>query len=298
MIDLNAMAAFVRVVDLEGFSAAARSLKMTPSAVSKQISRLEDHLDVRLLHRTTRKLSLTEAGAAFYERATRVLADAKEAERAVADLSSIPRGRLRISMPQLFGRVQLIPILVAFASRYPEVRLDLRYEDSLVDLVADGIDVAVRIGVLDDSSLIVRRLASNRRAICGTPAYFAEHGRPQVPGDLAEHNCLVFRQRVARHHWPFRGPDGREELVAVGGSAESNEVEALLAFVRAGQGVAMLPLWMVGRDLAEGRLEEALADYHVPDNAIHVVYPSNRHLSPNVRAFVDFLVESFRDWPS
>lgn len=298
MIDLDAMAVFVRVVETESFSAAARGLDLSPSAVSKQVSRLENQLGVRLLHRTTRKLGLTDAGSTFFQRATRLLADAEDVERSVADLGTGPRGRLRVSLPLAFGRVHVTPVLVDFLRRYPEIQLDVSYADTFVDLVAEGFDVAVRIGDLADSSLIARRLAQNRRAVVGSASYFAQHGRPLVPADLADHNCFLYAYRQERNRWGFLGPEGGEIQVAVRGALETNESEVLHAFVRAGLGIALIPLWLVGPDLAAGRLEEVLSDHHVPDKPIQVVYPSGRHLSPKVRAFVDILVERFRDWPA
>ena len=291
MVDLNALASFVRVVDAGGFSAAARGLSLTPSAVSKQISRLEDRLGVRLLQRTTRKLSLTEEGMAYYRRAARVLADAEEAEREIADLRDVPSGKLHVSLPLAFGRKKVVPAMPAFLKAHPEVQLDLNFSDAYVDLIEDGIDVAMRIGELTDSSLIARRVAPNRRVVCAVPAYFERHGRPATPADLARHNCFVYSYRRWRRDWPFLGPDGREILVSVTGSVESNDAEALHGFLMAGLGVALMPLWLVGEELADGRVEEALADYQVPDSAIYAVYPSTRHLAPKVRAFIDFMAE-------
>ena len=287
---------FVRVVQAGSFSAAARGLDLTPSAVSKQIARLEDRLGARLLNRTTRRLNATEVGSAFYERCARILADMAEAEQAVIDLHGAPRGLLRISLPLSFGRLHIVPLIPDFLAKYPEVRIDLSFNDRMVDLIEEGMDLAVRVGELSDSSLIARRLAPNRRVVCAVPAYIERAGRPERPADLKDHNCLVYTYRALRHDWRFRGPDGQEETVRVSGNLESNEAEALRASVLGGVGLGLLPLWLIGQDLASGRLLEVLLDYHAPDSAIYAVYPPGRHLSPKVRVFVDLLAAFFTGW--
>lgn len=293
---ISAMEVFVRVVQSGSFSAAARDLDLTPSAVSKQIGRLEDRLGARLMNRTTRQLSLTEVGAGFFERASRILTDVVEAERAVVDLHGAPRGTLKLNIPQSFGRRYVVPIIPDFVANFPEIHIDLTLNDRFVDLVEEGIDLAIRIGELSDSSLIARRLAPNRRIVCGTPAYFARHGRPASPADLVEHNCMVYTYRASRNDWRFITPEGGEEVVTVAGNLEANEAEALYSFMLADVGLCLLPLWLVGPDLESGRLEQACQGYHGPDSAISAVYPPGRHLSPKVRAFVDFLVERFAGW--
>jgi len=293
MINIGELEVFVRVVQAGSFSAAARQLDLTPSAVSKQIARLEDRLGARLLNRTTRRLNATEVGSAFYERCARILADMAEAEQAVIDLHEAPRGLLRMSLPLSFGRLHIVPLIPEFLAAYPEVRIDLSFNDRMVDLIEEGMDLAVRVGELSDSSLIARRLAPNRRVVCGSPSYFEQADRPEQPSDLSSHNCLVYTYRALRHEWRFRGPNGDEEMVRVSGRLESNEAEALRASVLAGVGLGLLPLWLVGHDVKAGRLLEVLPDYHVPDSAIYAVYPAGRHLSPKVRAFVDLLAARF-----
>ena len=296
MDSVSAMEIFVRVVQSGSFSAAARDLDLTPSAVSKQISRLEDRLGARLMNRTTRQLSLTEVGAAFHERANRILADVAEAERAVADLHGAPRGTLKLNLPQSFGRRYVIPMIPDFLAANPELRIDVTLNDRFVDLIDEGVDLAVRIGELSDSSLIARRLAPNRRIVCGAPAYFEKNGKPARPTELAGHNCLVYTYRASRNDWRLICPDGSDEVVTVAGNLEANEAEALYSFMLDGIGLCLLPLWLVGPDLEAGRLEQACPGYHAPDSAIFAVYPPGRHLSPKVRAFVDFLVERFAGW--
>lgn len=288
---LAGLEVFDRVVQLGSFSAAARALGLTPSAVSKQIGRLEDRLGVRLFARTTRHLKPTEVGRALAERAGRILADLAEAEQAVSDLRAVPRGLLRVSLPIAYGRLKIVPLIPAFLVRYPEVRIEFEFNDRMVDLVADGFDLAIRIGELADSSLIAKHLAPNRRLVCGAPSYFARHAAPKTLGDLEAHNCLVYTYRASRNDWTFTGPDGKTMTQRVSGRFESNHAEANLALVLEGFGVALLPLWLVGDHLARGELVEVLAGYHAADSAIQAIYPPGRHLSPKVRAFLDFLTE-------
>lgn len=293
MNSLSSMDLFVQVVQSGSFSAAARALDLTPSAVSKQISRLEDRLTARLITRTTRQFKLTEEGRAYYERSTRILADVAEAEQAVSQIQGVARGSLRVNLPVAFGRLHVAPLLPAFLADHPKLSIDLTLNDRYVDLVEEGVDVALRIGELKDSSLIARRLAPNRRIVCGAPAYFEGRRLPERPADLEAHNCLVYTYRASRNDWRFLGPDGSDQVVQVTGNLEANNAEALSAALLGGLGLGLLPLWLVGSDLKSGRLMELLKDYHAPDSAIYAVYPPGRHLSPKVRSFVDFLAARF-----
>jgi DNA-binding transcriptional LysR family regulator len=288
---LDGLDIFVRTVRAESFSGAARRLGLTPSAVSKQIGRLEDRLGVRLFNRTTRRLALTEEGRAFFERAERILGDLEDAERAISALHAAPRGRLRVSLPMAFGRLRISPLMAEFVRRYPEVTVDLVFNDRFVDLVEEGMDAAVRIGELTDSSLVARRLMDNRRIVCAAPDYIARTGEPREPEDLRRHNCLVYTYRQQRNDWRFFCPGEGEVTVTVSGSLEANNAEAIRDAALAGVGAALLPTWLVGEDLEEGRLAELLPRHHQPDSAVYAVYPAGRHLSPKVRAFIDFLVE-------
>jgi DNA-binding transcriptional LysR family regulator len=287
---LSGLAVFAQVVDSGGFSAAARTLGLTPSAVSKQIGLLEDRLGARLLHRTTRRVALTEVGAAFYERARGVLTALDEAERSVTDLNAVPRGTLRLSIPVHFGQFHIAPILPGFMAQYPEVTLDLDMSDRYVDLIGESIDVAVRIGGLQDSSLIVRRLAPNRRIVCASPAYLAAHGTPAAPADLAEHNCLTFHQHGPAVEWRF-GEGERRQTVRVSGTLQANNIEALRAAAVAGVGIIRMSAYVLAGELAEGRLVPVLADFEARDAEVYALYPAARHLSPKVRAFVDYLAD-------
>ena len=203
-------------------------------------------------------------------------------------------------MPTSFGRLYIAPLLPDYLARYPEVRIDMTMNDRFIDPVEEAVDLVVRIGELTDSSLIARRLAPNRRVVCGAPAYFDRAGFPGRPADLTGHNCLVYTYRAARNDWSFvRSGDAASappEIVRVTGSLETNNAEALYVAALAGLGVGLFPLWLAGPDLAAGRLTRALPDHHAPDSAIYVVYPPGRHLSPKVRSFVDFLAEHARQW--
>lgn len=296
-MDLNSMVVFARVVEEKGFSAAARRLGLSKSAVSKQISQLEDRVGARLLNRTTRRLSLTDVGAAFYERCARILAEAEEAELAVSHLQTVPRGTLRISGPVSFGRRYLASAITEFLSSYPELRVDLILNDRVVDLVEEGYDVAVRIGRLADSSLIARRLCPMPRLLIASPAYVQKHGRPQKPEDLLKHNCLLYSYQATGEAWQLQGAGTAPVTVHVTGNFRANNGEVLLEGALAGLGIAMLPAFMAGPDLCAGRLVEVLPADRDPAQAVSAVYPHNRHLSAKVRLFVDFLAERFASTP-
>ena len=292
------MAVFTKVVEEGSFSSAARALKLTPSAVSKQIGRLEDRLGVRLLNRTTRQLSATEEGDAFYQRCVRILTDMEEAEIAVSQRHSAPRGTLRVNCGVAFGKHQISPLIPEFLERFPEVNVEMTLTDALSDLVEEGQDVAIRFGKLQDSSMVARQLAVSRRAICCSPDYLARFGEPKHPSDLTAHNRLGFSTAIHLNEWIFRLPDGSEYPVKVEGNFTANNGETIHEMVLAGLGIARLAEFLVSSEVREGKLVRILRpfyrDVEVPINA---VYPTRRHLSPKVRAFVDFLVEKFNPVP-
>jgi len=295
--DLGAMAVFARVVEAGGFSMAARDLGVSKSAVSKQISRLEDQLAVRLLNRTTRRLSLTEAGEAFYEGCQRVLAEAESAEKAVSHLASAPRGELKVNAPMSFGVLHLGPALPQFWERYPELDVQMVLNDRLVDLIEEGFDVGVRITQMLDSSLVARRLAPNRMVVCATPAYLYKHGTPRHPDDLKDHNCLTYSYTKNPGTWLFRSAGGRQK-VPVRGRFKANNGDVIQAALLADCGIAIQPSFIAGDDLRSGRLVRLFEAYEVgEESAVHAVFPANRNLSPKVRVFVDFLVERFGESP-
>lgn len=296
MDSLNAMEVFVRVVQSGSFSEAARTLSLTPSAVSKQVSRLEDRLGARLINRTTRRLGLTEEGQAFFERAQRILTDVQEAEQAVSRLHGAPRGTLKLNAPVVFGRMHIAPLIPGYLAGHAEVRIDFSLNDRYVDLLEEGLDLVIRIGELKDSSLIARRLATNRRVVVAHPDYLTRHPAPERPRDLMQHNCLTYLYRQTRNLWQFDGPEGAE-AIEVRGDVDANNAEVILELCRAGHGIALLPTWLVGECLREGHLKQVLNGYAASDSQIYAVYPPGRHLSPKVRSFVDHMVAHFKTSP-
>ncbi len=295
--DLGSMAIFARVIEAGGFSTAARDLGVSKSSVSKQVSRLEDRLGVRLLNRTTRRLSLTEAGAAFYEGCQRVLSEAEAAKEAVSHLASAPRGELKVNAPMSFGIMHLGPALPEFLERFPELDVQMVLNDRVVDLIDEGFDVGVRITRLLDSSLIARRLAPNRLVACAAPSYLKKHGAPGHPDDLRRHNCLGYSYSKTPGVWQFRSESSRHK-VTVKGRFTANNGDVIQAALLAGCGIAIQPSFIAGDDLRSGRLVRLFEGYQVGDeSAVHAVFPANRNLSPKVRVFVDFLVERFGDEP-
>ena len=294
---LDAMALFARVVEAGGFSAAARELGLSKASVSKRIARLEDRLGVRLLNRTTRRLSLSEAGEAFYAGCRRMVSEAEAAEQAVTHLAAAPRGTLRVNAPMSFGQLHLAPALNAFLERYPELAVDLVLDDREANLVQDGFDVGVRIKPLQDSSLIARRLAPSRALICAAPAYLEAHGAPVRPEDLSRHPCLLYSYHSEPGVWVMRGPEG-ERRVRVSGRLRANNGEALLKAAVDGFGVTLMPTFIIGEALRQGRLQPVLRDWAAGSPvAVHAIYPASRNLSPKVRVFVDFLGERFAPEP-
>lgn len=290
---LDAMEAFVRVTEIGSFSGAAARLGWSKSVVSRQVSALEAKLGARLFHRTTRSLSLTEVGQAYFERCVRILSDIEEADGSVSALQATPRGRLRINAPMSFAIHHLAPLIPRFLERFPEVDADMEMNDRYVNLIEEGFDVAVRIGRLEDSSLIARQLAPSRLALCASPDYLRRHGRPETPDDLVNHCCLTYSARTLASEWRFQDAQGNRWTVEVKGRLRANNGDMLRDAALNGIGVVRLPTFLCGRDLQAGRLVSLLNGFIPQDMAIHAVYPHNRHLSPKVRAFVDFLASEF-----
>ena len=283
---LEAMHAFVTVADLRGFAPAARKLRLSPSAVTRLIAALEEHLGARLLQRTTRNVALTDVGTRYLERARRVLADVEEAESSAQAERSAPSGRLVVSAPVGFGRRHVSPVVSTYLSRYPGVSCELRLADRMVNLVEDGIDLAFRTGVLQDSTLIARKLGSTHRLLCASSDYLARHGVPEGPSDLARHDCVIAGPSVANAHWMLEGPRG-QKMVTVSGRFAANEMQAVVAAAVAGYGIAQLPHAVAEALIDEGRLRRVLEGYATPAGGLYVLYPSSRHLSPLVKAFID-----------
>lgn len=293
MREQSDVAVFVRVVELGSFTKAADALEISKAAVSKYVNRLEQRLDARLLHRTTRRLALTEAGQALYSRSAAALAELSEAENDVAQLTGKPRGLLRVTAPTYFGSATLAPRIKEFRARYPEVTLDLDLSDRLVDLVKERFDVAIRISALHDSSLVAMRLAPCPTALVGSPAYFRRHGTPRTPADLSTHENLGYSIIRTPNELRFRTPKGRSVTVTVRSTIRCNNDFALKQFALDGLGLAYFPRFFVEGELASGKLVQALADYPGPELSINAIYETRRHLLPKVRAFLDFLKERF-----
>ena len=292
MEGFGAIPVFVAVVENGGFSAAARSLGVSKSAVSKRINQLEAHLGVRLLHRTTRKLSLTEAGERYFEHAAQALTAAGQAEDAVTELQGEPQGHLKISSPMSFGRLHVAPLIPKLLQRYPKLQIDLVMDDRKVDLVAGGFDVAIRAGNLPASTLIARKLAPVRQVLCASPDYIDRYDRPGTPAELSGHNCVLYSYSSDAGEWTLIGESG-PETVTVSGSYQVNNSEALLEALREGVGIGRLPTFVAGPDLKTGRLVKLFESYRIPEFTIYAVFPERQYLPAKVRAFLDFAIEYF-----
>lgn len=295
------MKAFVRTVELGGFSAAARDLSLTPSALSKIATRLEDRLGVRLMNRTTRKLALTAEGEAYFASAKRILTDIEEAEAEVTRFAALPKGLLKVNVGVAFGLHQLAPAMAKFLARYPDIELDITVTDRLIDLVEEGADVAIRNGVLRDSSLVAKKICDLHRVICASPAYLKKYGTPKKPSDLLHHNCISISSAPQLRRWPFDSKthvgDGIE-YIDVKGNITANNAESLLQLAAAGVGIIRLTDVIVGDGIRAGWLTPILLDcHHVEPLPLSAVYPQGRHKSPRVAAFVSFLVETFAETP-
>jgi DNA-binding transcriptional LysR family regulator len=293
------MTAFTKVVECGGFAGAARRLDLSPSAVTTRVQDLETRLGVRLLNRTTRRVSLTEVGRIFYDRCTQLLAGLEEAERAATERQEVPRGVLRLNASPSFGALHLAPAIARFTERYPEVSVELSLTDRIVDLVEEGVDLALRAEPPPESSLVARKIAPCRTVVCAAPSYLERRGIPRTPPELAAHSCLVLSTSPDCGEWTFRGSGGEAHRVHVSGALRANSSAALVAAAAAGLGLILEQTCAVGADLTAGRLVPVLADYMLPAAAIHAVYAHSRHLSAKVRTFVDFLVARFAhdsDW--
>ena len=297
MMNLVGMGIFARVAEEKGFSAAARKLGISKSVVSKEVAKLEKSLGARLLNRTTRQLSLTEVGAAFYEHCARIVQEAEEAALLVDRLHAKPRGVLKCTAPVAFATLHIAAALPEFLAQAPEVQVDLTLGDRFFDLAEEGFDVAIRIARELPPNLVARKLAPINRVVCATPEYFERRGVPAVPQDLAEHNCLVYTHANPDSLWRFRSPAGDNIAVPVRGNLRLNDDEAIWQAVLGGLGISMLPTFTVGKDLQSGRLRAVLTDYTPTEQNLYAIYLPNRHLSAKVRVFIDFLLERFAPPP-
>jgi DNA-binding transcriptional LysR family regulator len=291
-----AMLAFVRAVECHGFTAAARDLGVTPSAVSKLVTRLEQRLGVRLLQRSTRRLALTAEGELYFERVQRIVGDIADAESDVMRFGLQPRGRVRVRVGTAFATYALVPALPEFLARYPEISLDLVVSEYPIDLVEAGIDLAIRVGPLGDVNLAARRIGELERVISAAPAYLERHGVPRKPEDLAHHNCLTLPGIAGQSEWPFRHTGGAR-TIAVKGNVSANNAETMYELALQGVGVIRLSDLIVGGAIRSGRLVPILVDVHQPEPLpLHAVYAARRR-PPRVDALIQFLVEKFASTP-
>ena len=292
MEGFGAIPIFVAVVEQGGFSAAARSLGITKSAVSKRVTLLEEQLGVKLLQRTTRKLSLTEAGEHYFIHALKANKAAQDAQDAVAQLQGEPQGRLRISSPMSFGRLHVAPFIPAFLKRYPKISIELVMDDKVVDLVGGGFDIAIRTGKLANSALYARKLAPFNSVLCASPDYLKEHGAPTSLDQLKEHNCLLFSYSNDIKYWTFI-ENNKEHEVEINGNYQANNSEALHDAILQGLGIGRLPTFVAGNDLKSGKLIQLFPQYKMAQNTFYAVFLERQYMPAKVRAFLDFSVEYF-----
>jgi DNA-binding transcriptional LysR family regulator len=287
-----AMKVFIRAVELGSFSATAQALRISPQLVGKQVGQLEAHLGVQLLHRTTRRQSLTDFGRVFYDRAKIILADVEAAESLAAEALATPTGRLRVNAPVSFGMHALAPRLPQFLRDHPQVAVDLTLSNRAIDLVDEGYDVTFRVGELADSRLVGRALAPYRLVLCAAPAYLAEAPPLRAPRDLQQHECLGFAHTELRTHWTFDGPEGRT-VVPVTSRLMVDHGEPLLHAAIAGLGILLQPVELLQPALEDGRLVEVLPNHTAPSRPLHILYAPDRRMTPKLRSFIDFAVVAF-----
>jgi DNA-binding transcriptional LysR family regulator len=290
------MGVFAKVVAKQSFSGAARELRLSQAAVSKHVRALEDWLGARLLDRTTLRLNVTEIGALVYQRCERILDEIDEVRQSTSALQTVPRGVLHLAAPVSFGITQLGPALADYLVRYPEVVVDVTLDDRFIDVVEEGFDLALRVGALKNSSLIARRLATVRFVLCASPGYVKQHGAPRRPDDLTNHRCLFYGLRAIPGEWCFVGPEG-EVALRISGRFRSNSGNMLYAAMLAGAGIGPAPTFIVGRDLAEGRLIVLMPEYQPVESELSAIYPPGKSPSAKVRTLIDFLAARFGPEP-
>lgn len=290
---LAAFRIFVRVAEAGSFSAVAREMGATQPAVSRQVAALEEHLGARLIQRTTRSLTLTEDGRDLLGHARRVLDCVDEAEAAVGRRNAAPSGLVRMAAPANFGRLYVAPRMRRLLDRYPDLLVELHMSDTVTDLIADGIDLAIRGGAAPDSSLVARRIGASARTVVASAEYLRLNGTPAAPADLARHSCVIFLQNPTPVDWSFTG-EGGPVTVRVAGRFRTDSSEAMREAVLNGVGLALAPAWVFGDDLVDGRVQTVLDAYPAGQVSIHAVYPSRRNLAPRTRAVIDFLADEFR----
>lgn len=288
MDHFSALPIFVTVVECGSFSAAGQKLGLSKSAISKRITQLEQHLGIQLLQRTTRSLSLTDAGARYFEYIRPAVQLTQEGLDAISELQQTPKGNLRISVPMVFGRLYIAPLIAEFLKRYPDIQLQMQMDDKTTDLIAGGFDLAIRIGELPDSSLIARKIAPCLSVICASPAYLAQHGLPIVPNELTQHNCLFYSYFQDGVEWSFHSPDGMQRIQPKG-NYQVNNSDAIHLACLDGLGIANLPRFIVESDLQAGHLQTILTDFPLPEHGIYAVYPQRKYLPTKVTVLIEFL---------
>jgi LysR family transcriptional regulator, regulator for bpeEF and oprC len=291
---MQSMTVFRRVVEAKNFSAVARETNMSQSTVSKHIAALEERLGTKLLNRSTRSLKLTEAGKEYYHHCIRILNDFQEAEASVGKGKIKPTGTLRISTSAAFGRASILPYLEEFFDTYPDINIDLLFADEYVDLVKQGIDLAIRIGPLEDSTLIARKIGNSPRLVLASPDYLVKHGRPKKPSDLSKHDCLLFSLQKSPDLWFFNSVQQGDESVRVSGRLKASSPDAICDATVQGLGISVMCEWYVREQVKQGRLKVILEDYRPTTYDIHAVYPERKFVPQKVKHMIEFLSEKIK----
>ncbi|MFK5980072.1 MAG: LysR family transcriptional regulator [Rhizobiaceae bacterium] len=298
MDHISRIGMFLEVVKHQSFAAAARSLGLTGPALSKQVQSLEDQLGVRLLHRTTRQVTLTEEGAIYSERARKALEDLAEAEQQIQERKANPTGPLKVNAPMAFGRQYLTQPIAAFAKLYPDLQMEVDFDDRLVDVIGEGYDVVIRIGAMEDSSLIARKLASCPIILCASTSFLEQYGRPETPKDLSDYPSIIYTRHGYQNRWRYQESNGKIGAVALKQSFAANNAEMMLEGCLQGLGMAVLPIFSVATHIKSGQLVEIFPDVRsYPERGLYATFPQNRHLSVKVRLFVDWLSECSKAFP-
>ncbi len=292
---MHSMAVFRRVVEAKSFSAVARETNMSQSTVSKHIAALEERLSTKLLNRSTRSLKLTEAGKEYYQHCIRILNDFQEAEASIGKGKINPTGSLRLSTSASFGRSFILPYLSEFLETYPEINIDLLFDDDYIDLVKTGIDLAIRIGPLADSTLIAKKIGSSPRITVASTDYLVKHGRPKKPADLTKHNCLFHSLEKSPNLWYYNSIQEGDESIRVNGRFKANSPDAIFDATIAGLGISVLPIWYVQPYIKQGQLKMILENYKPTAHDIHAIYPERRFVAPKVKRMIEFIAEKLSD---
>ncbi len=298
MAGISRIAMFLEVVKQQSFADAARALGMTGPAVSKQVRALEDELGVKLLHRTTRQVSLTEEGAIYSERARKALEDLQEAEHYIQDLRAWPKGLLKVNAPMSFGRRYLTQPIAAFAKQYPDVQMEVDFDDRHIDMISEGYDVVVRIGALEDSSLIARKLAPCPIPLCASPELLERYGTPKTPEELKDYPALIYSRHGVRSEWRYQDAEGKIGVAPLRPQLFANNAELMLEGCLQGIGIALLPIFTAAPHIKSGQLVQILPEYEThPARNIYAMFPQNRYLSTKTRLFVDWLSDASGAFP-